>query len=145
MVSAQVIGAVAFNKKRPQIPEWASTSSDVLTLMEHCWRHDPAERPEGFGPIVLSRSVIARVGDPRNHSPGAVDPTSSVDAKDDADTQSKWSEPASNPLRADSVNRVGDALSRSARFESRVIDTSAKFVGESYKYVAMQWQVSLDQ
>ncbi|CAM9400565.1 unnamed protein product, partial [Ectocarpus fasciculatus] len=46
----QVIKAVAFHGKRPQIPEWASASPDVVPLMEQCWKQDPEHRPEGFGP-----------------------------------------------------------------------------------------------
>lgn len=49
--------------------EEQAPSSDVTSLMERCWRQDPAERPQGFGPVIQTLSnVVARVGDPRGHS-----------------------------------------------------------------------------
>ncbi|CAM9860173.1 unnamed protein product, partial [Sphacelaria rigidula] len=42
---AQVIGAVLCRGERPQIPEWASASPDVVPLMKQCWSQDPAKRP----------------------------------------------------------------------------------------------------
>lgn len=69
MPPAQVMKAVAHKRKRPEVPDWASASPDVVTLMERCWKQDPAERPEGFGPVVRALEGVAkRVGDPRNHS-----------------------------------------------------------------------------
>ncbi|CAM9942758.1 unnamed protein product, partial [Ectocarpus sp. 12 AP-2014] len=66
---AHVIGAVLYRNERPQIPEGASASPEVVPLMEQCWRQDPVERPEGFGPVVRAlASVVSRVGDPRNHN-----------------------------------------------------------------------------
>ncbi|CAN0083106.1 unnamed protein product, partial [Ectocarpus fasciculatus] len=68
MDTTQVILTVVFEKGRPQIPEGASVSPDVLRLMEKCWKQEPADRPEGFEPVVetLAR-VVSRDGDPRNH------------------------------------------------------------------------------
>lgn len=83
MRPAQVIGAVLYREERPTIPEGASASPDVLRLMEHCWKQDPAQRPQGFSPVVeeLAR-VVKLVGDPRNHSSSAAnDVTSSPGAK----------------------------------------------------------------
>lgn len=69
--------AVADRGKRPQIPEEASASPDVVALMERCWKQDPADRPVGFRPVVLElASVVQRVGDPRNTA-DAIDATSS--------------------------------------------------------------------
>ena len=62
----QVTRAVADKGKRPAIPEEASASPDVVPLMEHCWKQEPADRPAGFGPVVkVLERVVRRVGDPR--------------------------------------------------------------------------------
>ncbi|CAM9964571.1 unnamed protein product, partial [Sphacelaria rigidula] len=55
---AQVIGAVLYKEERPQIPEWASASPDVVPLMEQCWSQDPAKRPKGFGPVVRTLASV---------------------------------------------------------------------------------------
>ncbi|CAM9331098.1 unnamed protein product [Ectocarpus fasciculatus] len=79
---ANVIGAVLYRNERPQIPEGASASPEVVPLMEQCWRQDPAERPEGFGPVVRAlASVVSLVGDPRNRTAAASDLTSSPGVK----------------------------------------------------------------
>lgn len=66
---AHVIRAVLDKGERPQIPEEVSASPDVVPLMNQYWRQDPSERPEGFQPVVQTlEDVVARVGDPRNHS-----------------------------------------------------------------------------
>ncbi|CAM9651046.1 unnamed protein product, partial [Scytosiphon promiscuus] len=54
---AHVFGLVCTGK-RPQIPEVASASPDVVVLMEQCWMQEPAERPEGFRNVV---GVLNRV------------------------------------------------------------------------------------
>ncbi|CAM9780862.1 unnamed protein product, partial [Ectocarpus sp. 13 AM-2016] len=78
----QVTRAVADKGKRPQIPEGASASPDVVPLMEQCWKQDPADRPDGFRPVVRAlASVVSRVGDPRVRSVTAVDVTPSLGAK----------------------------------------------------------------
>ncbi|CAM9809672.1 unnamed protein product, partial [Ectocarpus sp. 12 AP-2014] len=66
MMPVQVMRAVADMGRRPEIPAGASASPDVIPLMERCWKQDPAQRPEGFMPVVeeLGR-VVGRVGDPR--------------------------------------------------------------------------------
>ncbi|KAL0432656.1 UNVERIFIED_CONTAM: Serine/threonine-protein kinase CTR1 [Sesamum latifolium] len=46
---AQVVGAVAFQNRRPAIPP--NTSPVLASLMESCWADDPAQRPS-FGNIV---------------------------------------------------------------------------------------------
>lgn len=115
----QVTRAVADKGKRPQIPEEASASPDVVRLMEQCWKQDPADRPDGFKPVVRTlASVILRDGDPRKPSAAAVDVTSSSGAKrggtvppvvrdgivrDGVDASSSWSDPASQPAGADRV------------------------------------------
>lgn len=82
MRPAQVIGVVPYREERPKMPEGASASPDVVRLMERCWMQDPAQRPEGFVPVVQElASVVKRVGDPRNRSPAAQDATSSPGAK----------------------------------------------------------------
>ncbi|CAM9316537.1 unnamed protein product [Scytosiphon promiscuus] len=82
MNAPQVIMAVAVSKKRPQVPEGASASPDVVSLMEKCWKHNPADRPEGFGSVIRALgSVVSRVGDPRMLSAAAVYFTPSSDAK----------------------------------------------------------------
>ncbi|CAM9714811.1 unnamed protein product [Ectocarpus sp. 8 AP-2014] len=50
--------------------------------MKRCWKQDPAQRPEGFAPVVeeLCR-VVGRLGDPRHHSSAANDVTSSPGVK----------------------------------------------------------------
>lgn len=69
MRPAQVMRSVADKERRPEIPEWASASPDVVPLMERCWKQDPAQRPKGFVSVVETlASVVKRVGDPRNHS-----------------------------------------------------------------------------
>lgn len=82
MGPTQVITAVAVDSKRPQIPESASASPDVVPLMEQCWKQEPADRPEGFLPVVeaLAR-VVSRVGDPRIHGTSALDGIPSSGAK----------------------------------------------------------------
>ncbi|CAN0045546.1 unnamed protein product, partial [Ectocarpus sp. 12 AP-2014] len=78
----QVTRAVADKGKRPQIPEGASASPDVVPLMEQCWKQDPADRPDGFRPVVRAlASVVSRFGDPRVRSVTAVDVTPSLGAK----------------------------------------------------------------
>ena len=75
-----MITGVVLSKKRPQIPEWASASPDVVPLMERCWEQNPAERPEGFGPVVRTLAgVVSRIGDPRMRT----DSTGSSGAKHD--------------------------------------------------------------
>lgn len=82
MNPTQVIMAVALNKKRPEIPEWASASPDVVPLMEQCWKQDPADRPEGFNPVVQAlASAVSRVGDPRTQRAAPADPTPPSGAK----------------------------------------------------------------
>ncbi|CAM9728774.1 unnamed protein product [Ectocarpus sp. 12 AP-2014] len=77
MNRTQVVNAVAWQGQRPQIPEWASASLDVVPLMEQCWTQDPAHRPKGFGPVVQTlASMVSRDGDPRNRSAVDVDDTS---------------------------------------------------------------------
>ncbi|CAN0096500.1 unnamed protein product [Ectocarpus sp. 12 AP-2014] len=71
---AQVIRAVLYEEERPQIPEGASASPDVVALMEQCWKQDPADRPAGFGPVVRAlASVASRFGDPRFSGAVSVD------------------------------------------------------------------------
>ncbi|CAM9918327.1 unnamed protein product, partial [Scytosiphon promiscuus] len=67
MQLAQLVRAVADKGRRPEIPGGASASPDITPLMERCWRQDPAQRPDGFVPVVqeLAR-VVKRVGDPRH-------------------------------------------------------------------------------
>lgn len=109
---AQVTRAVADKGKRPQIPEGASASPDVVPLMEKCWKQDPADRPEGFGPVVRAlASVVSRNGDPRIPSEAAVDITPSSGARrggtapptasGGVDASSSWSDPVSQPTGAD--------------------------------------------
>ncbi|CAB1099821.1 unnamed protein product [Ectocarpus sp. CCAP 1310/34] len=75
---AQVIGAVLYRNERPQLPQGASASPDVVPLMEHCWKEDPKERPEGFEPVVVTlANVVSRVGDPRHHGATAMRGSSS--------------------------------------------------------------------
>ncbi|CBJ28560.1 conserved unknown protein [Ectocarpus siliculosus] len=82
MNRTQVVNAVAWQGQRPQIPQWASASPDVVPLMEQCWKQDPGHRPEGFGPVVQTlTSVVSRDGDPRNRSAVDVDYTSSSGVK----------------------------------------------------------------
>ncbi|CAM9343024.1 unnamed protein product [Ectocarpus fasciculatus] len=82
MNPTQVIKAVVLNERRPQIPECASASPDVVPLMEQYWKQDPEHRPEGFGHVVQTlATVVSRDGDPRNHSAVAVDVTSSPGAQ----------------------------------------------------------------
>ncbi|CAB1105815.1 unnamed protein product [Ectocarpus sp. CCAP 1310/34] len=77
-IPAHVIRAVLYENERPQIPEGASAAPEVVPLMEQCWRQDPVERPEGFGPVVRAlASVVSRDGDPRNHNAATADLTSS--------------------------------------------------------------------
>lgn len=84
---AQVIRAVADKGKRPQIPDGASASPDVVRLMEQCWKQDPAERPEGFRLVVRDlASLVSREGDPRAHSAAAA-----------ADATPPWSATPSPP------------------------------------------------
>eukprot|EP00903_Cladosiphon_okamuranus_P009162 g8755.t1 len=86
----QVTRAVADKGKRPQIPEEASASPDVVALMEKCWKQDPADRPEGFGPVVQALAdVVRRVGDPRV---GGQEPRT---VNGGVDASSSWSDPAS--------------------------------------------------
>lgn len=97
---AQVTRAVADKGKRPEIPEEASASPDVVPLMEQCWKQDPADRPDGFEPVVQAlASVVARVGDPRfTPSPGAKRggraPT--VGCGGSVDAPSRWADPKSH-------------------------------------------------
>jgi len=84
MDAAQVITGVVLDEKRPQIPEGASASPDVVTLMEKCWQQTPAGRPEGFVAVVRElEGVVSRFGDPRVHSAAAVNFTHSSVAKRD--------------------------------------------------------------
>ncbi|CAN0068607.1 unnamed protein product, partial [Ectocarpus sp. 12 AP-2014] len=93
---AQVIGTVLYKAERPQIPEGASASPDVVALMEQCWKQDPADRPDGFRPVVGALAdVIRRVGDPRVGIPAPPTVGGSVDAS------SSWSDPASQPAGVD--------------------------------------------
>ncbi|CAB1111401.1 unnamed protein product [Ectocarpus sp. CCAP 1310/34] len=82
MMPVQVMRAVADMGSRPEIPAGPSASPDVVRLMEQCWKQDPAQRPEGFMPVVeeLGR-VVGRVGDPRHHSSAANDVFSSTCVK----------------------------------------------------------------
>ena len=82
MVSMQVIRAVADKGRRPEIPKGASASPDVARLMGRCWKQDPAQRPEGFLPVVqeLGR-LVKRAGDPRHRQSAADDVTSSSGVK----------------------------------------------------------------
>ena len=74
MKPTQVIRAVADKGRRPEVPEGVAASPDVVPLMEQCWKQNPAERPEGFGPVVRAlASVVMRDGDPRFQSTRAVD------------------------------------------------------------------------
>lgn len=79
---AQVMRAVLAKEERPEVPEWASVSPDVVPLMEHCWMQDPAQRPEGFVPVVRTLALaVRRAGDPRSHTSGAADVAFSPAAK----------------------------------------------------------------
>ncbi|CAM9787007.1 unnamed protein product [Ectocarpus sp. 12 AP-2014] len=82
MMPVQVMRAVADMGRRPEIPAGASASPDVVPLMERCWKQDPAQRHEGFVPVVehLCR-VVGRLGDPRHNSSAAYDVTSSPGVK----------------------------------------------------------------
>ncbi|CAN0534157.1 unnamed protein product, partial [Ectocarpus sp. 12 AP-2014] len=111
-IPAQVIYAVLYMNERPQIPEGGSASPEVVPLMEQCWRQDPAERPEGFKPVVRAlASVVSRVGDPRNHnaptalftsSPGVqLGDTAPPAASGGVDAASGWSGSPSQPAGAD--------------------------------------------
>ncbi|CAM9823632.1 unnamed protein product [Ectocarpus fasciculatus] len=82
MNPTQVVKAVVLEEQRPQIPEGASASPDVVPLMEKCWKQHPVDRPEGFGPVVQTLArVVSRDGDPRTHNAVAVDVTSSPGAQ----------------------------------------------------------------
>lgn len=105
-IAAQVIGMVLYKAERPQLPEGASASPHVVPLMELCWKQDPADRPEGFGPVVRTlASALSRVGDPRNDSAAAADVKSSSGVNGDVtaptvggvDASSSWSDLASRP------------------------------------------------
>ncbi|KAK4434251.1 Serine/threonine-protein kinase CTR1 [Sesamum alatum] len=54
---AQVVGAVAFQNRRPAIPP--NTSPVLTSLMESCWADDPAQRPS-FGSIVDSLKKLLK-------------------------------------------------------------------------------------
>eukprot|EP00903_Cladosiphon_okamuranus_P009878 g9383.t1 len=78
----QVMQAVLFKKERPQIPQGASGSPDVLRLMERCWQQEPAQRPQGFVPVVEELAIVVkRLGDPRIASSAAQHITSSTGGK----------------------------------------------------------------
>ncbi|CBN74655.1 hypothetical protein Esi_0037_0068 [Ectocarpus siliculosus] len=64
----QVIRAVADKGKRPENPQGASASPDVVPLMEQRWKQDPADRPYGFGPVVRDK----RTEEEREHEPPMV-------------------------------------------------------------------------
>ncbi|CAM9452570.1 unnamed protein product [Ectocarpus sp. 4 AP-2014] len=134
-IPAQVIGAVLFRNERPQIPEWVSASPEVVPLMEQCWRQDPAERPEGFGPVVRAlASVVSRLGDPRDHNTAATDGTSSPSmqlgdtapptASGCVDAASRRSDSASQPAGAgpraspDQINELPPAESPGGKDDS---------------------------
>eukprot|EP00903_Cladosiphon_okamuranus_P019878 g18271.t1 len=69
MVTFQVMNAAAYSGVRPQVPEWASPAPTIVPLMERCWKEDPAQRPEGFTPVVWElASVVKLAGDPRHRS-----------------------------------------------------------------------------
>ncbi|CAN0023454.1 unnamed protein product, partial [Hapterophycus canaliculatus] len=128
---AQVIRAVADKGKRPQVPEGASASPDVVPLMEHCWKQDPADRPVGFRPVVRElASVVERVGDPRiRNSAASLDVTPSSSAKrgvtvsgdGSVDSPSSGSNPKSYPAGpdpgsvSDERNKLPSAVSGSGR------------------------------
>lgn len=64
----QLIWAVRIQQKRPQVPEPYSPPNCVNHLMETCWKHHPAERPQGFTPLVRTLSgLVSCVGDPRKN------------------------------------------------------------------------------
>ncbi|CAN0184565.1 unnamed protein product, partial [Ectocarpus sp. 8 AP-2014] len=128
-----VIRAVADKGKRPEIPEGASASPDVVPLMEQCWTQEPKDRPDGFGPVVRAlASVVSRVGDPRVHSSAALDVTPSSSAKRGATvggdgsvgSPSSWSDPKSFPAGpgpgsfSDERNKPPSAVSGSDRHVS---------------------------
>lgn len=93
---AHVIGAVLYRKERPQIPEGASASPDVVALMEQCWKQNPADRPAGFRPVVEAlEDVVRRVGDPRVGGPARRTVKGGVDAS------SSLSDPASQAAEVD--------------------------------------------
>ncbi|CAN0518413.1 unnamed protein product, partial [Ectocarpus sp. 12 AP-2014] len=110
----QVTRAVADKGKRPEIPEGASASPDVVPLMEQCWKQDPADRPDGFGPVVRAlASVVSRVGDPRIHNAASANVTPSSGAKrggtaptfgggGGVDAPLSWPDPSSRPAGANS-------------------------------------------
>lgn len=113
LTHTQVTRAVADKGKRPQIPEEASASPYVVTLMEQCWKQHPADRPDGFEPVVQALSSVVRLtGDPRSHSTVAVDVTSSSGEKrgghapltgsDGVAASSRWFDPAAQPSGVDS-------------------------------------------
>lgn len=78
MAAVQVIMTVAGEVGRPQLTEEASSSPDIVPLVEKRWNQDPVHRPEGFGPVMEAlASVIHRVDNSRNHSAVIVDVTSS--------------------------------------------------------------------
>ncbi|KAL0308103.1 UNVERIFIED_CONTAM: Serine/threonine-protein kinase CTR1 [Sesamum angustifolium] len=54
---AQVVGAVAFQNRRPAIPP--NTSPVLASLMESCWADDPAQRPS-FSSIVDSLKKLLK-------------------------------------------------------------------------------------
>lgn len=92
----QVTRAVADKGKRPQLPEGASASPDVVALMEQCWKQNPADRPDGFRPVVRALAdVVRRVGDARVGGPAQPTVSGGVDAS------SSWSAPASQPAGVD--------------------------------------------
>lgn len=92
----QVIGAVFYREERPEIPEGAFASPEVVSLMKNCWEHDPAKLPKGFAPLVQKlASVVQRDGDPRNHSTAVGDliPPSAAKQSVDAQNVSASTEP----------------------------------------------------
>jgi len=140
----QVTRAVADKGKRPQIPEGASASPDVVALMEQCWRQDPAERPEGFGPIVRTLAgVIARVGDPRDRPLPTADSSASsnpmgdgdaprvgvrtapVTIRSGADTPPNWSGNASNSFGSNSRVTADTNRNRSPTVSGGISGVSA--------------------
>ena len=66
MKPLQLLMAVFFEKRRPQIPSGSSPAADVVALMNDCWEQDPGERPDGFLPVVETlSSAVERMGDPQ--------------------------------------------------------------------------------
>lgn len=69
----QLIWAVKVQQKQPQISGPYSPPNCVKHLMKNCWRHHPAERSQGFTPMVRTLyGLVSCIGDPcKTHAPHA--------------------------------------------------------------------------